>query len=437
MSLTKGYYVVLWLTLLVLAACNQTNVSEERLEPQVLPLNLVVNSVNDWPDANPGNGICASWIGNCTLRAAIEETNAWPSADKITLPGTMYELTSGRLEITDNVVIMGQQSSYSYPWTTIDGQNNDLIFYINGSAYAGTKRLRVELHYLTIRNGYTSADGAGIFNSGAQVLVHKSLITGNVAFSEGAGIANFSGGILELRYSTVSNNGNMLNHEPGRGGGIYNSGSSYLLVVKSTINSNQANRYGGIANYGTVQMVSSTLSYNQSRIDTGGLLNTGLAALSNVTLAFNEGTVEADETDHMSAGGLHNIGTLHMKNTLLSNNQNHFSSTQDCLGTINSLGYNLVHQATDCTLVGDLTGNQLNIDPHLKNLGLNGAKTQTHAIDTNSPAYNAGNPAVPNGVGAACEATDQRTKARGFGPAGRCDMGAYEYQGAPSGGFTP
>jgi hypothetical protein len=29
MSLTKGYYVVVWLTLLVLAARNQTNVSEE------------------------------------------------------------------------------------------------------------------------------------------------------------------------------------------------------------------------------------------------------------------------------------------------------------------------------------------------------------------------------------------------------------------------
>jgi hypothetical protein len=30
MSLTKGYYVVLLLTLLVLATCNQTKVSEER-----------------------------------------------------------------------------------------------------------------------------------------------------------------------------------------------------------------------------------------------------------------------------------------------------------------------------------------------------------------------------------------------------------------------
>jgi len=37
---------------------------------------LTVNSDGDGGDTNPGNGICADAGGNCTLRAAIEESNA-------------------------------------------------------------------------------------------------------------------------------------------------------------------------------------------------------------------------------------------------------------------------------------------------------------------------------------------------------------------------
>jgi CSLREA domain-containing protein len=34
-------------------------------------------------DKNPGDGLCQSWLDECTLRAAIEEANAWPGADTI------------------------------------------------------------------------------------------------------------------------------------------------------------------------------------------------------------------------------------------------------------------------------------------------------------------------------------------------------------------
>ncbi len=47
---------------------------------------FVVNSMTDLAgsnDAAPGNGICASSAGDCTLRAAIQETNALQGADTI------------------------------------------------------------------------------------------------------------------------------------------------------------------------------------------------------------------------------------------------------------------------------------------------------------------------------------------------------------------
>src|SRR6185369_5960639 len=62
-------------------------------------LTFTVNSITDAVDANPGNGVCATAAGQCTLRAAIQEANASRGADTITLPAGTYTLTiAGRNE---------------------------------------------------------------------------------------------------------------------------------------------------------------------------------------------------------------------------------------------------------------------------------------------------------------------------------------------------
>src|SRR5207244_3796115 len=76
-----------------------------------------------------------------------------------------------------------------------------------------------------------------------------------------------------------------------------------------------------------------------------------------------------------------------------------------------------------CTIGGTTTGNLLDTDPLLGPLQDNGGPTFTQAIDTNSPAYNAGNPGAASGT-FPCETTDQRGAARPQD--GRCDVGAFE-----------
>ncbi len=76
-----------------------------------------VTTTADAVDANPGNGACASSSGACTLRAAIQETNAHQGADTIVLPPGTYELAIpplnqnladvGDLDITDSLTISG------------------------------------------------------------------------------------------------------------------------------------------------------------------------------------------------------------------------------------------------------------------------------------------------------------------------------------------
>ena len=79
---------------------------------------LVVDSTVDAVDAAPGDGACATAaLVSCTLRAAIQESNALPGADTITLPAGMYELAipplnqnladNGDLDVTDSVTVNG------------------------------------------------------------------------------------------------------------------------------------------------------------------------------------------------------------------------------------------------------------------------------------------------------------------------------------------
>ena len=67
---------------------------------------FTVNSTADAPDANPGDEICSTASGECTLRAAIEETNAIAGMDTINVPGGTY-LLSSQLVIEDSVFLNG------------------------------------------------------------------------------------------------------------------------------------------------------------------------------------------------------------------------------------------------------------------------------------------------------------------------------------------
>jgi FlgD Ig-like domain len=76
------------------------------------PTDIAVNAVGDESDTDPGDGACLTASGDCTLRAAIEESNALAGVDtiKFNLPGTSIptiQPVSEFPEITDPVVIDG------------------------------------------------------------------------------------------------------------------------------------------------------------------------------------------------------------------------------------------------------------------------------------------------------------------------------------------
>jgi CSLREA domain-containing protein len=234
---------------------------------------FTVNSVADAHDASPGNGICADSSGRCTLRAAIEESNAEPAGTNVTVtvPKGTYKLSLGTLAVTHNALTLDGASAT----TTIVEQNG------TGAVASVAAGASATLAQLELTGGGVGSKGGGLYNAGTTRL-SGATVTGNTA-SSGAGITNTSGGTLALTSSTVSNNivASVADSQPGgSGGGIVNAGR--LTLSGSAVSGNYAGEGGfgasdtggtggnggGIDNTGTVAVVGGRITGNYA--GTGG-----------------------------------------------------------------------------------------------------------------------------------------------------------------------
>jgi len=347
-------------------------------------------------DSLPGNAVCATASGACTLRAAIQESNAMMGDNTIELPAGTYLLTlpgsgggaQGDLNITSAVQILGAGASS----TRIDGNGSVLntgIFHVQSGS--------LRLFDVTLQNGGSqgTSAGGGIRADRGSVFLTRVVMTGNEAFSNGGAIAQFAG-VLSIIDSTID-----ANAVTSRGGGLYAGSDTSVGITNSTFSNNESTLGGAIQSFGSLTMENSTVSGNSGSAGTGGIINVGTMNLNNVTITQNT----SDEESAGRAGGISsNGGVLHLRNTIIA-------------GNLNTEG---------CTLVGTMTGNLIGVNPQLGALANNGGPTRTHSLGATSPARDAGNPAAPGSSSTACRLTDQRGVSRPQGP--RCDMGAFERQ---------
>ena len=371
-----------------------------------------VTSTVDAVDARPGDGICRSAAGACTLRAAIQESRALAGEEAITLPAGVYAVTGNVLNIGGPLTITGAGAGR----TAIDGGRREIRLLSIQSSGAG----RVQLAHLTIRNGGNLSSGlcgqGGLAVAvGAKAVLVNVVLSGNEDYCSGGAIKN--AGTLRLdRVLLIDNWANF-------GGGVENRETGTLDILRSTFSSNVGEDEGGaVANSGTLTMLNSTVSGNASEFGVGGIQNYGEATLNNVTITANEGS---------HAGGLANggffgtEGVVRLSNTILAGNTE-AGYPPDCAGTLTSRGYNLIGSVQGgCTIAGDRTGNKVGVNPRLGPLQNNGGPTPTHALLARSPARNAANPARPGSGYPACPPLDQRLLRR---TDTRCDIGAFEVQ---------
>ncbi len=409
---------------------------------------FLVDSFLDSVDLNPGDGVCLDSLGECTLRAAIVESNAFAGADSVRLPAGTYELTipgagennslQGDLDIRDSLTLeslVPRDALNTIIQQTVVGGVIDLPF-IEGVAPV------VTLSGLTIMGGNGISAGGGVNSVGlGTILIQDCVITNNhVANGGGGGWRNF--GTATMLRSWVEGNSST-----GRGGGIYHLGSSLtagadLMTVRdSTISDNDATHGGGggINAFGNISIFNSTISGNttltgQFASSGAGLLvaNEKTAILNNLTVVGNTGT--GPETRGGGVGiaqfvadPLQLAGILFIGNSIVAGNMAGGVPSDCAGGTLNSSGYNIVQSDTNCVLggTGDIVDN-----PLLMPLAVDTGLTPTHLPTIGGPVVDAGSPSIPGSGGDACEATEQRGGVRPLDgdddTIETCDIGAVE-----------
>jgi hypothetical protein len=329
---------------------------------------------------------CTPAANDCSLRGAILSANAAAGTDTIQLPAGIYVLTivgtaeeaaaAGDIDITDNLTLDGGDARD----TIVDGNDLDRVFEVHEGP-------TVEIANVTIRNGRADYYGGGILNAGT-LTVRSCVLTGN----ETVGIFGAGGGVASL---------------------------GDLSIVSSTINDNQADGGGGVANANIGSLVvsnSSTISGNRALGNQPGVSGGGIVSAANITV--KDSTI-AQNTSIFPGGGLEVPQGSVFTNTMVVGNL-----PDNCDGGVTSNGYNIDNDGT-CHFFA--TGDQSNVaDAGLAPLADNGGETKTHALCTGAGTPSGGcaaaSPAIDAGNG--CLSTDQRGFARPAG--GACDVGAYE-----------
>ncbi len=449
--------------------------------PPVAAAELTVDTPNDLADATPGDGICGDGsVGSCSLRAAVDEANAVPGADTITVPAGTYVLglagadedanVSGDLDVTDSLTIVASGATLdaaaldrgidvmagtvTISGLTITGGNvpSGLARPGYGGALAVNAGAVAHLDGVSA-TGNQAAELGGAFGArnGAQLDVVGGVLTGNTAPFGGAIGATFA--TVAVSGSTVSTNAATKS-----GGGVFTIGPT--TVTGSTVHGNSAGTGwgGGVSTIlvGPLTLIDSAVADNSAAIAGGTLsfaadttlLRTSVTGNS-AGLAGGVGNAHSDvdiETSTVSSNtadigsGVYGVGdvahpaTVNVADSTITANLGAGGGLETGVDTVASLRNSIVADqvtASDCVAVVAPASDGHNLDG-------DGSCNLTQGTDLpatepilgplsstgarESHALQPGSPAIDSGAG--CDPLDQRHTARP--QHGACDRGAVE-----------
>lgn len=394
--------------------------------------------------------------GAGSLRAAI--TAAAPGdtiAFDLPTPSTIT-LTTGELLINKNLTIVGPgMDNLTVARSSAEGVSAFRVFHIgagslavtvsgltvsNGSADAvldsgqggglfNESSGNVSVSECTFQSNNAATNGGGVCHDGAgTLLLTDCLITGNtssfgyagglaaensrgsitllrctisfsVSYFQAGGIYNFSGSVMSLTDSIVSEN--LLTPDPGGaadGGGIFNDGTLSMTGCTIAHNTTTGGSGAGMINQGTATLVNSTFFGNTAAQDGGAVFDVGATTLTYCTITQNTASQEfSSGRTYDGGGGVSNFdpqffASSTLRDTIVAGNSSPVNP--DVAGAITSQGYNLVGDGTGGT-INPTTGDQIGtagspIDPLLRALANNGGPTDTCALRRGSPAIDKG-----------------------------------------------
>ena len=162
-------------------------------------------------------------------------------------------------------------------------------------------------------------------------------------------------------------------------------------MTDCTVTGNSGTDGGGVANYGTLTMIGSTVSHNSTELNSvgGGLFNQGTMTLINSTVAnnfalygggglYNSGsgtltlddcTIAGNTAEAGPGAGIDNdgTGTVTLDNTIVADS--HGSPGGDIAGKVSGSNNLIDDAATSGGLTNGVNGNLVGVDPKLGALG--------------------------------------------------------------------
>ena len=326
----------------------------------------LVNSTADLHDATPGNGVCASSAGTCTVRAAVEEANARSGRQNISIPAGTYALPLGEL------LVKGDTGLWGHGRPSLKAAGNSRVLRVEG---AGTSP-KVQAEDLDMAGGDVGTTGWGgvALVANGRLELSRSDVHGGTA-NMGGGLAVMTAGDLQLSTTTVHDNtaGDPASSTGGgatqRGGGIYSSGRTG--ISSSSITDNRATFGAGLSNSGGyTDIYNSSFMGNVAVAWGGGLENRSIDtdgdgvtdAIATMFMIFttitdNKAGFAASSLgpEYRGGGGIWNTGTISWGLNVVAQNDANFSGAAyfapDCwspaANSVKSLGTNVlgVHTA--------------------------------------------------------------------------------------------
>jgi len=272
--------------------------------------------------------------------------------------------------------------------------------------------------------------GGGIASSCDSVVVTDSIISSNHSRDSGGGIS--SDGTIRIVRSLIINN-----TTDGEGGGIYAflTDTQRMEIVNSSIDNNEAGDGGGgllVSTNGSAETSPSAVTIIRSSTIVGNVANTQVGD----RFGIDGGGISQHASFEFNA--------VKLQNTVIAGNSvQGLGVGPDCSGAIQSLGYNLIQNTSDCNLSGfgadDFTNVSAGLAAASNNGGLvvgaaNGltAGMSTRAPLSNSVLVDAGDPTGCRDTDDTVLATDQIGRVRALdgpdaGVVATCDIGAIEF----------
>jgi CSLREA domain-containing protein len=311
-----------------------------------VPAVFTVNST-----ADPGDGTCNA--SECTLREAI---NAAGENDLVQF-SMLFDsvqtivLSAGEILINKNITIRGPGADV----LTLSGNHASRVFRV-------VLNKTLSLHGVALRDGRAADVGGAIVSDGNLFLrqVEVSNSTAGIGFSGGG--VYMAGGFGVVSASSIHDN------RAFGGAGVFVVNAS-ALIEGSTIAHNVANggSGGGVrietipgGNPKTLDVRHSTIAHNRATNDGG------------IAVASGGGVAVA----------------LSLRNSIIANNSGASIAVAGTGATAASRGFNLSSDSGNSVLVA--ASDQVNVNPRLGPLSLNGGTTSSLALLGGSPALDAG-----------------------------------------------